>query len=160
MKQSSLLVAHATTAAIVVALCLTSGHRCKPAAAAAAAASAHELVAGPQRRAQVDQMGAFRVPPTFGQSRGVSARLLERTRRDNANNNNNKRKRNKAKKAFEVECLAAHNKWRRLHGAKDLAIDSKVSESATMVGGASVRGSLCARARVLTLTKDAHRRHR
>lgn len=33
----------------------------------------------------------------------------------------------KSKRGFEKDCLRAHNKWRRLHGAPDLKFDKKVS---------------------------------
>lgn len=103
MKQSSLSLAWVV--ALAAALCITSGHRSK-------LASALELIEpATEDTANRQSVGS----------------LLSRVRRDNSNNLNQRKKNSKSKKAFEIECLAAHNKWRRLHGAKDLQIDPKVS---------------------------------
>lgn len=39
----------------------------------------------------------------------------------------------KNKRSFEKDCLRAHNKWRKLHGAQDLKIDKKVSQSIHLI---------------------------
>lgn len=48
--------------------------------------------------------------------------------RDTSNNNKKKNKQQKGESTnFKKECLLAHNKWRRQHGANDLKLDPKVS---------------------------------
>lgn len=52
---------------------------------------------------------------------------LTRFIRGSSESSNKKNNKNKGK-SFELDCLAAHNAYRAMHGAPDLKLDAKVSK--------------------------------
>lgn len=70
---------------------------------------------------------SYELNPLIRASGQVSAVRIKRDASSAATTQASPPKKNKKKKSFELECLKAHNKWRKLHGVPELVFDKKVS---------------------------------
>lgn len=131
-------------AALAAALCVTSGYRTRLASASPITSDSsnnNHTYHSDHNHTHADGSACDHHSHDMHHHGGSPGTGVERKKRDasnvnrdsaslrDGNANGSNRKNNKSKKSFEMECLAAHNKWRRLHGAKELKFDSKVSRS-------------------------------